>query len=171
MLGEPRGYDVDDTGIDACIETGEDAEKVVLLAEHVLIRIFFYAPTRTSSMSEFPTRRMRRLRREGFRDLVEETTVTANDLVAPLFVDANLDEKREIPSMPDEYRYPVEDAAVRAGELRDLGVRAVILFGVPESKDEQGTRALGGRRRRPACGATYQRVGRRPSRNHRPLYV
>jgi len=84
---------------------------------------------------------MRRLRREGFRDLVEETTVTANDLVAPLFVDANLDEKREIPSMPDEYRYPVEDAGVRAGELRDLGVPAVILFGVPESKDEQGTRA------------------------------
>lgn len=89
----------------------------------------------------FPTRRMRRLRREGVRDMVEETTVSSNDLVAPVFVDANLDEKQEIPSMPDEYRYPVEDAAVRAGELRDLGVPAVILFGVPESKDEQGTRA------------------------------
>ena len=92
-------------------------------------------------MAEFPTRRMRRLRSEGFRDIVEETNVTANDLVAPLFVDANLDEKSEIPSMPGQYRHPVEEIGVRAGELRDLGVPAVILFGVPESKDEQGTRA------------------------------
>ena len=92
-------------------------------------------------MAEFPTRRMRRLRSEGFRNIVEETNVTADDLVAPLFVDANLDEKSEIPSMPGQYRHPVEDIGVRAGELRDLGVPAVILFGVPESKDEQGTRA------------------------------
>ncbi|MFP4187833.1 MAG: porphobilinogen synthase [Halobacteriales archaeon] len=92
-------------------------------------------------MSEFPTRRMRRLRRDGMRDLVEETKVAANDLVAPLFVDATADEPREIPSMPGVYRYPVDDAVVRAGELRDLGVPAVILFGVPEEKNEQGTRA------------------------------
>jgi len=92
-------------------------------------------------MSEFPTRRMRRLRRDNIRDIVEETTVTPNDLVAPLFVDATADEPVEIPSMPDQHRYPVDDAVIRAGELRDLGVPAVILFGVPEEKDEQGTRA------------------------------
>ncbi len=92
-------------------------------------------------MSEFPARRMRRLRSDGVRDIVEETTVTSDDLVAPLFVDANLDESSEIPTMPGQYRHPVEEIGVRAGELRDLGVPAVILFGVPESKDEQGTRA------------------------------
>jgi len=67
--------------------------------------------------------------------------VEKNDLIAPLFVDATTDEPVEIPSMPDEYRYPLEEAVVRAGELRDLGVRGVMLFGVPEEKNEQGTRA------------------------------
>jgi porphobilinogen synthase len=84
---------------------------------------------------------MRRLRDEGTRDIVEETTVRTEDLVAPLFVDANLDEKSEISSMPGQYRHPVEEIGVRAGELRDLGVRGIVLFGVPEEKDEQGTRA------------------------------
>jgi len=92
-------------------------------------------------MAKFPTRRPRRLRRDGVRELIDETTVEKNDLIAPLFVDATTDEPVEIPSMPDEYRYPLEEAVVRAGELRDLGVRGVMLFGVPEEKNEQGTRA------------------------------
>ena len=101
----------------------------------------FYSTLPISGMSNFPTRRMRRLRGEGVRDVVEETTVRTEDLVAPLFVDANLDKKSEIPSMPGQYRNPVDEIGVRAGELRDLGIPAVILFGVPETKDEQGTRA------------------------------
>jgi len=92
-------------------------------------------------MADFPTRRPRRLRRDGVRELVAETDVSKEDLIAPLFVDATADETREIPSMPDEHRYPLEDAVVRAGELRDLGVKGVMLFGVPEEKDEQGSRA------------------------------
>ncbi len=92
-------------------------------------------------MAGFPTRRPRRLRRDGVRDIVRETDVSSDDLVAPLFVDATADEPVEIPSMPDEQRYPLDDAVVRAGELRDLGVGGVMLFGVPEEKDEQGTRA------------------------------
>ena len=84
---------------------------------------------------------MRRLRRRGVRELVDETTVRKENLVAPLFVDANLSESREIESMPEHKRHPVEDIAERAGEIRDLGIPAVILFGVPEEKDEQGSSA------------------------------
>ncbi|MFW5929003.1 MAG: porphobilinogen synthase [Halobacteriota archaeon] len=92
-------------------------------------------------MSGYPSRRPRRLRREGVREMVSETKLSADDLVQPLFFDANLSEPREIPSMPGVHRHPVEAAAERAGDVRDAGVPAVMLFGVPETKDERGSRA------------------------------
>ncbi len=92
-------------------------------------------------MSEFPRRRMRRYRRDGVDDMVRETTVAEDDLVQPLFFDANLSEAEEIPSMPDVHRHPVEDAADRAAEVYDAGVPAVMVFGVPEEKDAEGSRA------------------------------
>ena len=87
------------------------------------------------------TDRPRRLRRDGVRELVRETRLSAADLVAPVFVDATADERVEIPSMPGHERVPVDAAADRVQEVEDAGVGAVMLFGVPESKDAEGSRA------------------------------
>ncbi|WP_135823558.1 porphobilinogen synthase [Halorussus ruber] len=87
------------------------------------------------------TDRPRRLRRDGIREMVSETDVQASDLVAPVFVDATTDERVPIESMPGHERVPVEDAVARVEEVLETGVEAVMLFGIPESKDERGTRA------------------------------
>jgi porphobilinogen synthase len=85
--------------------------------------------------------RPRRLRADGIRSLVSETRLAASDLVAPVFVDATTDERVPIPSMPGHERVPVEEAVARVEEVRGTGVEAVMLFGVPEAKDERGSRA------------------------------
>jgi porphobilinogen synthase len=87
------------------------------------------------------TRRPRRLRADGVRGLVSETSVAPSDLVAPVFVDATADERRSIPSMPGHERVPVGAVEERVEEVLATGVEAVILFGVPESKDARGSRA------------------------------
>jgi porphobilinogen synthase len=88
-----------------------------------------------------PTERPRRLRRDGLRELVAETDLDASDLVAPVFVDATTDERVPIESMPGHERVPVDEAVDRVEEVLATGVGAVILFGVPESKDARGSRA------------------------------
>ncbi|UPV75674.1 porphobilinogen synthase [Halorussus limi] len=87
------------------------------------------------------TDRPRRLRRDGIRGMVSETDVDASDLIAPVFVDATTDERVPIETMPGHERVPVEDAVTRVEEVLETGVEAVMLFGIPESKDERGTRA------------------------------
>ncbi len=87
------------------------------------------------------SRRPRRLRTDGVRPLVRETDLAASDLVAPVFVDATTDERVPIESMPGHERVPVEEAVARVEEVRETGVEAVIVFGIPESKDDRGTRA------------------------------
>jgi porphobilinogen synthase len=87
------------------------------------------------------TNRPRRLRTDGVRDLVSETDLDASDLIAPVFVDATTDERVPIPSMPGHERVPVDEAVARVEEIRETGVEAVIIFGVPSDKDGEGTRA------------------------------
>ncbi|WP_411967636.1 porphobilinogen synthase [Haloferax sp. YSSS75] len=87
------------------------------------------------------TDRPRRLRTDGIRPLVSETTLDATDLVAPVFVDATTDERLPIESMPGHERVPISEAADRVAEVRETGVEAVIVFGIPESKDAEGSRA------------------------------
>jgi porphobilinogen synthase len=87
------------------------------------------------------TDRPRRLRRDGLRELVSETTLEPSDLLAPVFVDATTDERVPIPSMPGHERVPLEEAVARVEEVLATGVESVIIFGVPESKDPRGTRA------------------------------
>ena len=87
------------------------------------------------------TRRPRRLRGDGIRELVSETHLRASDLIAPVFVDATTDERVPIESMPGHERVPVSAATERVREIEATGVEAVILFGIPESKDARGTRA------------------------------
>ena len=89
----------------------------------------------------YPTHRPRRLRTDGVRPLVSETSLSASDLIAPVFVDATTDERVPIETMPGHERVPVDQAVARVEEIRETGVEAVILFGIPESKDPEGSRA------------------------------
>jgi porphobilinogen synthase len=75
---------------------------------------------------------------------VAETDLSPQDLVAPVFVDATTDERRPIESMPGHERVPVAAAVDRVEEVLATGVEAVLLFGIPDSKDERGTRAWAG---------------------------
>ena len=88
-----------------------------------------------------PRNRPRRLRTDGVRPLVSETELAPTDLVAPVFVDATTDERVEIETMPGHERVPVAESVDRVEEITETGVEAVIVFGIPESKDETGTRA------------------------------
>jgi porphobilinogen synthase len=87
------------------------------------------------------TDRPRRLRADGVRGLVSETTLSPSDLIVPVFVDATADERVPIESMPGHERVPVDEAVARVEEVLATGVESVMLFGIPESKDAQGSRA------------------------------
>lgn len=85
----------------------------------------------------FPTTRMRRLRRsQQLRDFVRETRLTPDGLVYPMFVCPGEGVRKEVRSMPGVFNLSVDQAVKEAEEARALGVPAVILFGLPEKKDE-----------------------------------
>ena len=84
---------------------------------------------------------MRRLRQDRIRNLVAETELSAKDLICPIFVDETIKEPVEIESMPGQYRVPLDTVADEAKEIEDLGIPAILLFGIPETKDEEGTSA------------------------------
>ena len=75
------------------------------------------------------------------RDLVAETRLDVSDLVAPLFVREGIDSPRPISSLPGVVQHTLESLETEVRQLRDLGVRGVILFGVPATKDDQGSGA------------------------------
>jgi porphobilinogen synthase len=90
-------------------------------------------------MSAFPATRLRRLRRtDALRSLVRETRLELDDFVQPLFVGPTTVVNEQLPGMS---RYSVEDLVAEAGELAALGVKAVLLFGIPEEKDDEGSGA------------------------------
>ncbi len=90
----------------------------------------------------FPATRMRRLRRTPvLRDLVRETRLAAGDLVMPLFVEEGTAAPTPIEAMPGVARLPVDAAVVEAGEVAALGIPAVLLFGIPAAKDDEGSGA------------------------------
>jgi porphobilinogen synthase len=90
----------------------------------------------------YPTHRPRRLRRtEALRDLVRETRLTARSLIYPLFVCPGSKVQSEIKSMPGNYRWSVDLLVEECKTVHDLGIPAVILFGIPEKKDEVGSEA------------------------------
>src|SRR6188472_1205055 len=89
----------------------------------------------------FPATRLRRLRKTGvLRDLVRETTLTPADLVYPMFVQLG-EERTPIEAMPGIERMSISNAVAEAGEAHALGIPAVLLFGVPAEKDEEGSGA------------------------------
>src|SRR5215208_7679962 len=90
-------------------------------------------------MSSFPATRLRRLRRTApLRSLVRETSLSLDDFVMPLFV-APEGQRNEL--LPGMSRFSVEEVVRECEELVRLGVKAVILFGIPEEKDDEGSGA------------------------------
>ena len=90
----------------------------------------------------FPDYRARRLRQtDAFRRLVRETTLSVDDLVLPLFTVNGKNIREPIPSMPGHFHLSVDNLIQTVKEAYDLGVPAIMLFGLPDKKDPLGTRA------------------------------
>ena len=90
----------------------------------------------------FPQYRPRRLRaNETIRRMVRETTLSPDNFIYPMFVTHGKGVRKEISSMPGNYQQSVENLVKDCEEVRGLGIPAVILFGIPEHKDELGTEA------------------------------
>jgi len=90
----------------------------------------------------YPITRMRRLRKnETIRRMVRETKISPDDFIFPIFVRHGEGIRNEIPSMPGQYQLSIDEAVTVSMETFDLGVPAIILFGIPEEKDEIGSEA------------------------------
>jgi porphobilinogen synthase len=90
----------------------------------------------------FPERRMRRLRRnETIRRMVRETNIQVSNLVLPLFVTYGQNQRKPIQSMPGHFQMSVDEVVKECKEVVDLGIPAVLLFGIPEKKDAIGSQA------------------------------
>ncbi|HBG46816.1 MAG TPA: porphobilinogen synthase [Deltaproteobacteria bacterium] len=91
----------------------------------------------------FPIYRPRRLRKtETLRRMVRQTTLSPDDFIFPLFVTYGKGVKKEIKSMPGHYQISVDNLKKEAKGIKALGIPSVILFGIPEHKDEEGTSAF-----------------------------
>jgi porphobilinogen synthase len=91
----------------------------------------------------FPEHRLRRLRRlEILRNMVRETALSVNDLIYPLFVQPGVKIKNEIKSMPGNYRFSIDELVKECSIIQKLGIPAVILFGIPSHKDENGSEGI-----------------------------
>jgi porphobilinogen synthase len=88
----------------------------------------------------FPIQRLRRLRQhEALRRMVRETRLSVSDLIYPMFVMEGKDQRQEIASMPGQFRLSIDLLVKEAGEVAGLGIPAIMLFGIPDRKDERGT--------------------------------
>lgn len=93
-------------------------------------------------MATYPTKRLRRLRyNPTVRDMVRETILTKNDLIYPLFVVPGHKIKNEVRSMPGVFQMSIDVVVEECKEVEKLGIPGVILFGIPEHKDEVGSGA------------------------------
>lgn len=94
-------------------------------------------------MSSFPNRRLRRLRKsEKIRDLMQETRLSVKDFICPVFIQEDLKNSLKIESMPDIERFPLAKVSEEVGRIVDLGIPAIMLFGIPASKNDAGTAAF-----------------------------
>ena len=93
----------------------------------------------------FPDYRPRRLRQsEALRRMIRETSLTVNDLIQPLFVIGGRNVKTPIQSMPGHFQLSIDNFLNTAKEAHELGIPAIVLFGVPDKKDSLGTQAYAG---------------------------
>ncbi len=91
----------------------------------------------------FPKIRLRRLRKNrAIRDILQETRISTNDLIYPLFVEEGLKNPRNITSMPDIQRIPLSKIEDIVSEILKLGIKGIIMFGIPLKKDSNATSAF-----------------------------
>ena len=92
---------------------------------------------------DFLTKRPRRLRKnQVIRDMISETSLSVSDFIYPIFTVEGEKIKQEISSMPDCYQYSVDMLEEEIQQLKNLGIKAVLLFGVPNHKDEIASAAF-----------------------------
>ena len=90
----------------------------------------------------YPITRLRRLRlNQNIRDLIKETEITLNDLIYPMFIIPGESRSEEIESMPGIFRHTIDNALKEISEIVELGIKAILLFGIPEKKDDIATGA------------------------------
>ena len=91
----------------------------------------------------FPIRRLRRLRTsEKMRELVQQTTLSPKDFICPVFVQEDLKTRVKVESMSEIERLPLDDITDEVGTISDLGIPAIMVFGIPSQKDEAGSSAF-----------------------------
>ncbi|MCV0399282.1 MAG: porphobilinogen synthase [Nitrosarchaeum sp.] len=91
----------------------------------------------------FPTRRLRRLRTSAkMRELIQETSLSPRDLICPVFVQEDLKTRIKVESMSEIERLPLDDINDEVGAISDLGIPAIMVFGIPSKKDDKGTSAF-----------------------------
>jgi porphobilinogen synthase len=113
----------------------------------------------------FPKSRLRRLRRtENLRRLVRETRLTVDDFIYPLFVVPGSSVRTPVPSMPGVFQLSVDELVKEAVETKGLGIPAILVFGIPEAKDEVGSGAY-------AADGIVQRAVRKVKDRVRDLVV
>ena len=93
-------------------------------------------------MPVFPTSRLRRLRKtEKLRELVQEVSLSPKDLICPVFVEEGIQAKKQVNSMPAIERLPLSEVVNEVDAIVGLGIPGIMLFGIPENKDDDGTSA------------------------------
>ena len=93
-------------------------------------------------MASFPTNRLRRLRsNQTMRDMLATVRLSVDELIAPLFVREGSGVRTPIESMPGQFQFSVDTALETARRWADMGIRAVLLFGIPDAKDAVGSEA------------------------------
>src|SRR5438874_6275542 len=101
-----------------------------------------YGQTRSLCSVRKLVHRPRRLRSSpGLRNLIRETNLSARDFVLPLFVSEKIEKRRPIESMPGVFQFSPDGIVDEARRAQDLGLQAILLFGVPREKDEQASGA------------------------------
>ncbi|MGE5196638.1 MAG: porphobilinogen synthase, partial [Anaerolineae bacterium] len=94
------------------------------------------------ALATFPNMRMRRLRsQEKIRDLIRETHLCVSDFVLPLFIREAAGDRKPIASMPGHFQITLDHLAEEIDEILSLHIPAVLLFGIPENKDERGSKS------------------------------
>src|SRR5918999_1453192 len=90
--------------------------------------------------SYFPKVRLRRLRKnKAIRDLLQETRISSNDLIYPIFVEEGLKNPKNIPSMPDIQRIPLSKIVDVVSDILNLGIKGIVIFGIPSKKDNNSS--------------------------------
>ena len=106
------------------------------------VKLAAFSQTGTLSLVRKLVHRPRRLRRSpALRNLVRETRLSADDFVLPLFVSEKLERRQPIASMPGVFQLSLKEIVDDAQRAQDVGLQAVLLFGIPEKKDEQASSA------------------------------